>query len=166
MSHTDDIARLLVRELEAFIREITLFPDDETPWRVLPGVTNAAGNLALHVAGNLQHFFGAALGQTSYVRNRELEFATRSGTREQLTRELRAAIHVVQSTLGRMDASALDRPMPGVPGELHARAGLFLLHLVAHTAFHLGQAGYLRRMLTGDTTSASPLPLTALADRQ
>src|SRR5436190_4511608 len=79
---SDDVATLLVRELQACEREIALFPDDESVWRTVPGVTNAAGNLAMHLAGNLQYFIGAVLGETGYVRNRELEFGQRSGTRE------------------------------------------------------------------------------------
>ena len=55
---------LLVRELEGLRREIALFPDDASIWRTVPGVTNSAANLALHVAGNLQHFVGRVLGGT------------------------------------------------------------------------------------------------------
>lgn len=57
-----NLAILLVRELEAFERELDLFPDDESVWRAAPGISNAAGNLALHVAGNLQYFVGTVLG--------------------------------------------------------------------------------------------------------
>ena len=78
MSQTDDVRCLLVRELEGFRREIALFPSDDLLWRGAPGVTNAAGNLALHVAGNLQHFVGACLGKTRYVRNRDAEFSKKT----------------------------------------------------------------------------------------
>src|SRR6186713_2326213 len=71
------IAALLQRELAGFEREIGLFPDDETLWRTMPGVPNSAGNLALHVAGNLQHFVGAVLGGSAYVRDRNGEFSRR-----------------------------------------------------------------------------------------
>jgi len=30
--------------------------------------------LALHICGNLQHFVGAILGNTGYIRERDLEF--------------------------------------------------------------------------------------------
>jgi hypothetical protein len=45
------------------------------------------------------------------------------------------------------------------------RTGWFLLHLGTHLAFHLGQAGYLRRMITGDSASTSPISLKVLGDR-
>jgi hypothetical protein len=99
---TDDVSRLLARELSAFVREVELFPDDERLFRTLPGVTNSAGNLALHVSGNLKHFLGAVLGGTGYVRDREAEFGARSGRREDAVRELRETATVVADTLGRL----------------------------------------------------------------
>ena len=164
MSQADDLRCLLVRELEGFRREVALFPTDELLWRGAPGVTNPAGNLALHVAGNLQHFVGASIGGMRYVRNRDAEFSTRSGTRGHVDLELQAAIGAVTTTLAGLDDAALLQPMPGAPNAMVVRTGMFLLHLVAHTAFHLGQAGYLRRLLTGDATSAGPVPLDPLVD--
>jgi uncharacterized damage-inducible protein DinB len=157
-----DIARLLARELEAFEREIAAFPDDESLWRTLPGVANSAGNLGLHVAGNLQHFVGTVLGGTGYVRNRDAEFSRRSGTREQVREELAAAREVVQSTLPGVEARRLSEVVPGLPNGLQVRMDIWLMHLVAHAAFHLGQAGYLRRIATGDTQSTNPIPLSPL----
>ena len=92
-----DFALSLVRELEGFKRELALFPDDASVWTTVPGITNSAGNLALHVAGNLQYFIGTVLGGTGYVRHRELEFGRRSGSRAwKMYAELDAAIAVVR----------------------------------------------------------------------
>lgn len=163
MAVSSDISLLLVRDLEGLSREVAAFPDDERLWRVCAGITNSAGNLALHVAGNLQHFVGAQLGHTGYVRDREAEFSARSGTRAGVQRELQAAIDSVSTTLARLDDAMLSAPMPGAPMGLVMRTDLFLLHLVAHTACHLGQAGYLRRIVCEDATSAGPQPLGVLA---
>ncbi len=163
MPHVDDITLLLTRELEGFRREVALHTNDETLWQTMPGVTNAAGNLALHVAGNLQHFVGALLGGTGFVRDRDTEFATRNGTRADVDRALTAAIEAVQRTLTRATDAELEQPMPGAPAGLRTTRGRFLMHLVAHTAFHLGQAGYARRLQTGEgASSAKPLPLDVL----
>ena len=59
MNSAHDIAKVIVRELEGFEREVMLFPDDESVWQTMPGLTNTAGNLALHVAGNLHVTRGA-----------------------------------------------------------------------------------------------------------
>jgi len=163
MTLSSDLQLLLVRELEGMAREVGAFPDDVALWHTVPGVTNAAGNLALHLAGNLQHFVGTVLGQTGYVRDRDKEFSTRAGTRVSVQQELHAAIRAVTETLGHLDASVLERPMPGAPLGLMIRTDLFLMHLVAHAAFHLGQAGYIRRVVCADATSANPIPLDVLA---
>src|SRR2546430_15182523 len=154
---TTNIAQLLSRELEGFKRELALFPDDETVWTTVPGVTNSAGNLALHVAGGLQYLVGALLGGTGYVRNREAEFGRRSGTRSELVAELDKAAAVVREVLPRLPESALAAELPEPVMGMRFRTDLFLLHLCAHAAFHLGQAGYIRRIVTGDATSSGPL---------
>lgn len=160
-----ELARLIIRELDGCIRELQLFPDDDAVWRVVPGVTNSAGNLVRHLCGNLNHFVGACLCDTGYVRDRPAEFAARSGSRERLIEELRSTIVMLESTLSQLDDERLDAPMPGAPNGLRTSVRFFLVHLVAHTAFHLGQLGYLRRILHGErASSADPLPLTALAE--
>lgn len=159
---TEDVCRLLVRELHAFAREVLMFPDDESLFRTAPGVTNSAGNLALHVCGNLQHFVGAVLGGTGYVRNRELEFQARSGRREDVARELHDTAAVVTKALGQLSPEALDKPYPQRVGDLELPCRLFLVHLAVHLGFHLGQAGYLRRIVTGDGRSSAPVSLKEL----
>ena len=54
---------MITRELWALDREIAAYPDDESPWKLVPGISNSAGNLVLHVAGNLRHFTGSRTSQ-------------------------------------------------------------------------------------------------------
>lgn len=159
-----DVGRVLSRELEAFAREVELFPDDESLWRTLPGVTNSAGNLALHVCGNLEHFVGAVLGGTGYVRDRPAEFTTRAGRREDLARQLRETSDVVGAVLPGVRPGVLAAPYPEPHDGTQLPCDRFLLHLCTHLAFHLGQAGYLRRALTGDARTSGAISLKALAD--
>ena len=157
------MADLLVRELEGLRREIALFPDDAAIWRTVPGVSNSAANLALHVAGNLQHFVGHVLGGTSYARNRELEFGRANGTKDDVIRELQAATTVVRITLARLGEDRLASEFPEQHAGMRFQTDRFLLHLCTHAAFHLGQAGIVRRALTGDARSSGPIPLKAIA---
>jgi uncharacterized damage-inducible protein DinB len=161
----EDVRRLLTRELEAFAREVEFFPDDDTLWRTVPGVANSAGNLALHACGNLRHFVGGVLGASGYARNREAEFATRSGRREDLARQLRETAGLVSEALARLPREVLAAPYPQSHDGVQLRCDTFLLHLCTHLAFHLGQAGYLRRALTGDARTSGALSLTELARR-
>ena len=162
---SDDLMRLMISELEGFKREIALFPDDESQWRTLPGITNSAANLAMHVAGGLQHFIGALLGNTGYIRNRALEFSRRSGTRSEVIAELDRAVTTLREVMPRLSDADLSGELS--PPVIDAPVGvrLFLVHLCAHAAMHLGQAGYLRRALTADSTSSGPLPFEPLVTR-
>jgi len=162
----DDIVILLTRELDGFSREIALFPDDASIWRTLPGVHNPAGNIALHVAGNLRHFVGAVLGHTGWVRDREAELSRRSGTRREVHAELEDAARVVRAVLAGLAPADLAAPMPQSPVPGDVPTGRFLTHLAVHAGYHLGQVGYLRRMLTGDVRTSGALALAALVERR
>ncbi|HYX20254.1 MAG TPA: DinB family protein [Thermoanaerobaculia bacterium] len=159
----ENLALLLTRELATFERELDLFPDDASAWGRAPGVSNAAANLALHVAGNLQHFVGTVLGGTGYVRDREREFGRRDGPREDVKRELRAAARAVSDVLPGLPADRLSAEYPEPVNGMRLRTDRFLMHLAAHAAYHLGQASTARRTLTGDARSSGPVPLAPLA---
>ncbi|MFZ1375355.1 MAG: DinB family protein [Geothrix sp.] len=157
-----DLLILLRRDLGCFIREVEAFPDDATLWRTLPGVRNSAGNLALHVAGNLRHFVGAVLGATGYVRDRDREFAQREGGRAEVTAMLKAAVREVEVGLQGLTEAALAEPYPLAVMGHQPPARRFLLHLSTHLAFHLGQAGYLRRALTGEAGATGGMGIADL----
>ena len=162
MTVAADVRRLLLREVATFRREVELFPDDESLWKTVPGVTNSAGNLALHIAGNLRHFVGAVLGKTGYVRDREAEFATRSGTREMVVKALDAALADVDTTLASLDDAAMAAPYTSGPKGVEVTTQRWLIHLATHAAFHLGQAGYLRRIITGNDATAYTVSVKVL----
>lgn len=153
---------LLARELRTFASEIELFPDDATVWATVPGIHNSAGNLALHVCGNLQHYVGVVLGGTAYERHRDLEFSRRKGTRAEIVGEIESTVRVVRAVIPTLDVATLARDYPEVVAGRVIETSVFLTHLCAHLALHLGQAGYLRRMLTGDARSTIPVPLSVL----
>lgn len=150
---SDDLARLLVRDLEALQRELEACPDEDVLWRVVPGITNSIGTLALHCAGNLRHFVGGVLGGSGYVRERDAEFGRRNVPRADLIAEIGRASADVRAVLPRLDAEALERPFPIPVAGVRLATRLFLMHLAVHLGFHLGQAGYLRRVLTGGGTT-------------
>ena len=160
---TTDLRVILTRDLAAFAREVELFPEDASLWRALPGIANPAGNLALHACGNLQHFVGGVLGRTGYVRERDQEFGARGLSRAEVAGRLRATADMVGSVLGSLPDGTLDAPYPVVLNGLQLPTQRFLLHLAVHLAFHLGQAGYLRRALTGDATTSGAVALGPLA---
>ena len=162
-SLTADLLVLFRRDLQAFAREVALFPEDTALWQTVPGIANAGGTLALHVAGNLRHFVGAVLGNTGYVRDRAAEFGRRAGSRAEVAAELQEALGCLEAVLPGLPDEVLGGPYPVPVAGLQLPAARFLLHLATHLAFHLGQIGYLRRVLTGDPQSAGGMGLQDLA---
>ena len=159
---TDDLLLILRRDLRCLAKEVSLYPDDLSLWRTLPGLANSSGNVALHVAGNLRHFVGATFGTTGYVRAREQEFAQREGSRDEVIALLEATVVEVEAGLRALTPELLEAPFPAALMGLHPPTARVLLHLAAHLAFHLGQVGYLRRALTGDSTSAGGMAIQDL----
>lgn len=145
-------ARILTRELERLIRLLEAYPDEESLWRVEGSVRNSAGTLALHMAGNLEHFVGHVLGESDYVRDREAEFGERDVPRGEMIRRIRRCQETVRESLDTMSDETLLDPCPGpLPGSLGAEpsAAEFLTHLTWHLGWHLGQVDYHRRLLVG-----------------
>lgn len=153
---------LLSRELTSFCDELSLFPDEERVWATVPGVSNSAGTLALHVCGNLQYYVGTVLGGTGYVRDRPLEFSARGVPRETLVAGLQKTKQVVDAVVPGLTETVLSSEYPEAVGGVRLPTGLFLIHLSSHLAHHLGQAGYLRRVLTGENRSSGALSIGAL----
>lgn len=146
----DTLKLLLTRELRAFKRELEAYPDDDSVWRAVPGLPNTGGTLALHVAGNLQHFFGGILGRDGYQRDRDAEFARRDLPRADLLAGIDAAIASVQRTLPHLSDAVLAGPYPEPIAKRTVSTTDFVVHLASHLAYHLGQLDYHRRTVTGD----------------
>ncbi len=158
------IRTVLARDLRAVAREVDAYHDDETLWRTAPGIPNSAGTLALHLAGNLEHFIGAVLGRTGYVRDREAEFATRDLTRAEVRRRIEAAAKSVDATLAQLAPEQWEGEYPvPVAGRKLGTAG-FLAHLATHLAYHLGQIDYHRRMLVPDAATVDALSISELRE--
>jgi hypothetical protein len=145
----EELKTVLLKDLASLRREVEQYPDDASLWRPLPGIANAGGNLALHLAGNLQAFIGAQLGHTGYVRDRDREFAARDLPRARVLQEIDAAAQAVETGLAALDPTTLDREFPLPMGGQRLSTGQFLLNLGSHLAYHLGQVDYHRRMIQG-----------------
>ena len=159
----DALRTVLVRDLGGLDREIAAYPDDESLWTVPKGISNSAGNLALHLTGNLRHFFGAVLAHNGYVRDRDAEFSRKDVSREDIRAEIRETISEVESALDGITAGQLASTYPLPVREFRVRTADFLVHLAAHFAYHLGQIDYHRRLLTNDPVSADTMEMGPLA---
>jgi hypothetical protein len=159
---TTTLRSLLQRELAAVRRSVEAYPDDRSLWIHPQGLPNAGGTIALHVAGNLQHFFGARLGQTGYVRNRDAEFAKRDVPRKEILAQLDAAALAVDAGMKAATPERLSTAYPEPLAGQSVMTGDFLVHLLSHLAYHLGQLDYHRRMVVGENTSINALAVKEL----
>ena len=151
------LAAILDRDLRTLGREVAAYPDESGLWQEVPGISNVAGTLVLHLAGNIQHYIGALLGNSGYVRNRPAEFARRQVSRMELLREIEAARSAVKAALSGSSAPDLEAEFPETVGGARVNTGDYLVHLATHLAYHLGQVDYHRRVVTGQGTAVDAI---------
>ena len=139
------LQQLFLRDMDRLRAEIEAYEDGPTLWATPGTVTNSAGNLCLHLCGNLQHFIGAVLGGSGYVRDREHEFSARNVPRTALLSEIDRTKASIAATLGSLNTDVLDRTYPIQVFAEAMSTAQFLMHLQGHLNYHLGQINYLRR---------------------
>ena len=144
---TEILRDLFQRDLEKLKTEITFYKDENNIWEVNGEIKNSAGNLCLHICGNLQQFIGATLGNSGYERNREAEFNSKNIPVEEMQNEIDETIIIIKKTLMELDESKLEEPYPINVFGNEMTTGFFLAHLTTHLNYHLGQINYHRRLL-------------------
>lgn len=150
MSITSDLRFLFDRDLGKLSQQIESFPNDEALWQTLPGVTNAAGNLALHIEGNLREYVGRQLGNLPYQRKRDLEFSSKGLSRAELSTRLAELRRSIPTVIEELSAEQMEMEYPEVVLGTPISTQQFLIHLHGHLNWHLGQVDYLRRIMLKD----------------
>ena len=142
------LTELFERDLNRLKEEISLYVDESKIWAVKREIKNSAGNLALHLLGNLNHFIGAILGNSGYVRNRDAEFSDKNVPRAEIISNIDKTIGVIKSTLSKISDEDLkkDYPVKVLKDKVTMRTEFFLIHLSGHLNYHLGQINYHRRL--------------------
>ncbi|QDK83353.1 DUF1572 domain-containing protein [Spirosoma sp. KCTC 42546] len=138
---------LFRRDLERLRDEIDAYTDESTLWYIDKGIANSAGNLCLHLIGNLNTYIGAELGKTGYIRHRELEFSLKAIPKLELLTKIDETINVVDQALDRVTDEQLNDEYPQLVFDKKTSTGYLLVHLTTHLTYHLGQINYHRRLL-------------------
>lgn len=141
------LLELFNRDLPRLEQEIAAYPTAAAIWLIPPGISNAAGTLCLHLNGNLNHFIGATLGNTGYVRSRELEFSARDVPREELIAGVQQTQSMINIVLKQLSQEELDKEYPLKFSDSILTTGHVLIHLTTHLNYHLGQINYHRRLV-------------------
>jgi len=141
------LTQLFLRDLDKLKTEISSFNDEKNIWKISGDIKNSAGNLCLHLCGNLQHFIGAVLGNSGYVRNRDAEFSKKDVPIRELVAEIDLTIKVVQKTLQELKEEDLQKTYPINVFGYEMTTEYLLTNMAAHLTYHLGQINYHRRLL-------------------
>jgi hypothetical protein len=144
----ENLAQLYERDILKLKAEIGLYTDEKLLWQTVPGSSNPGGNLCLHLLGNLQHYIGAVLGGSGYVRNRPLEFSSEYVPVADLMSALEHTATIVTKTLRSLSAETMETEYPEKVFDHAMTTGHYLLHTLAHLNYHLGQINFHRRVVS------------------
>jgi hypothetical protein len=144
----ESLKSLFTRDLNRLKTEIGQYKKEQNIWRIEKDIANSAGNLCLHLVGNLNTFVGKELGKTDYVRERDLEFSLKNVPRTELLDKVQDTINVVNKALDGLTELEMadDYPLVKIV-EGGSSVAFMLIHLSTHLTYHLGQINYHRRML-------------------
>lgn len=146
---SQELAALFRRDLMRLRQQLEAFPNEADLWKAVPGVSNSAGHLAMHLEGNLREYIGRQLGGVDYTRNRPAEFQGPPKPRAELLAGLATTMGLVPDAISSLSAETLAAPFPERVLGPELSTQQFLVHLYGHLSYHLGQVDYLRRLLTG-----------------
>ncbi len=144
----DSLKQLFERDLQKLRTELDAYSDEDQLWILEGSINNTAGNLMLHICGNLQHFVGAVLGQSGYIRTRDKEFGLKNVPRAEIESQIDETMKIVSQTLDKLTDEDLNKAYPLIIfNNQEMSTNFFLIHLSGHLMYHLGQINYHRRLL-------------------
>jgi uncharacterized damage-inducible protein DinB len=143
----ETLKTLFNRDLNKLKVEIGSYQNENKIWSIDKNISNSAGNLCLHLIGNLNTYIGAQIGKTNYIRNRELEFSQKDIPQAVLITQIEATIQTVNDALLLLTDDHLRKEYPLLVFETKTSTEFLLIHLTTHLAYHLGQINYHRRLL-------------------
>jgi len=143
----ETIMELFNRDLNKLKIEISSYNNESKLWQIEKNIKNSGGNLCLHLIGNLKQFIGNVLGNNSYIRNRDAEFSLKNVSKSDLVKEIDETIFIVESTIKSLNAGDFTKIYPVEVFGKPMTTEFFLISLIAHLNYHLGQINYHRRLI-------------------
>lgn len=146
----ETLKTLFNRDLNKLKNEIESYKNEKNLWKVEVQIGNSAGNICLHLIGNLNEYICAEIGKTNYVRNRPIEFTLKDISKAELIDNIENLKIIIDSSLDKLTNEELENEYPILVFANKTSMGYFLIHLTTHLAYHLGQINYHRRLLDVD----------------
>jgi uncharacterized damage-inducible protein DinB len=144
---TKEFAQLFDRDIRRLYKEMESYTSEEIIWQKVESISNPAGNLCLHLVGNLNEYIGRILGQNPYQRDRPYEFSAVNVPQKELLSMVEKTREVVVKTLESLEFHKLNEIYPENVLGYEMTVSYFLIHLEGHLNYHLGQINYHRRIL-------------------
>lgn len=143
----DTLKSLFKRDLLKLRSEIEAYQTEAQIWKIEQNIANSAGNLCLHLIGNLNSYIGKEIGKTGYVRNRDLEFSLKNVPKKELLAKIDETILVIEQSLDKLNETDLASEFPIQIFDRKTTIEYTLVHLITHLNYHLGQINYHRRLI-------------------
>ncbi len=149
MNTVEAVHDILFSDLETLRAELLAYPQEDIIWKVLPGTTNSAGVLFVHLTRSLRHFIGSSFGQSGYLRQRDEEFLVRDIPLADMIAEFDIMIKELKTAYGNIDPKKLDNDFPVTWREgKYYPTHFMLMRMIAHVNYHMGQVNYHRRFFS------------------
>ena len=137
--------RLLAKQsLPRIVKCLHQLSEEEIWWRPNSS-SNSAGNLVLHLCGNVRQWIISGLGEAEYRRQRDREFAERGPIpRKVLVTQLRRTIRDACQVLARLSEDSLSRRY--VIQGFHVTGLDAAFGVTEHFGYHTGQIIYITKL--------------------
>lgn len=139
--------KLYIDFLNALAEEISLYKNEEDIWKLSGSISNTPGNLCLHLCGNLKHFYGAIIGNTGFIRERDLEFSKKNVSKAELIKEIEETKNMMEKIFDGLKAEDINKVYPDDKFGENVTYGFIFSRLISHLSYHIGQINYHRRIL-------------------
>lgn len=143
----ENLIEIFERDINKLRNEISLYKSESALWAVEGDIKNCGGNLCLHLIGNLREFIGRILGGVEYTRDRDKEFSLKGVSQAALLEGVDAANEAVKTALDKLNKDDFKKIYPIDVVKNNMTTEYFLLSLLGHLNYHLGQINYHRRLI-------------------
>ncbi len=152
-------ARQLIakQNLPHIVKCLQQLSEEEIWWRP-NAASNSAGNLVLHLCGNVRQWIISGLGGAPDKRQRDLEFSEQGPIpRRELVTRLRRTVRDAFRVLVKLSDDSLARKY-SVQG-YHVTGMDAVFHVTEHFGYHTGQIVYITKLKRGEDLKFWRLPV-------
>lgn len=148
---------LAKQELPLIVKCLHQLSEEEIWWRPNPA-SNSAGNLALHLCGNVRQWIIAGLGGAQFKRERDREFAEQGPIpRQVLITQLRRTVRDACRALAKLSDDSLAQKY-AIQG-YHVTGLDAVFQVTEHFGYHTGQIIYITKLKRAQDLRFTHLPL-------